>query len=141
MERFHDSLSTLDQTKMLTCWDFPVEITLSERTIKLDEPQHMRNSLKALHEFYAAQGITSVRGEILFIHETNDAEAICASKFQAMTSKGRLYAQWTSSYLLKNSIRGWRLTKGNISNQFKALKLSREDEDVIYQAAELSSIN
>ncbi len=129
MNDFHDGLAHYDYTRILSCWDFPVEITMPERNLTLNTPQEMRSGLRGLHEFYQTQGITKVKADLEFLHETSEDEAICASVFQAIAESGKIKAKWTSSYLLRKSQRGWRITKANISAQLRTFQLSGQDSE------------
>lgn len=135
MEDFHDGLAHYDYTRILSCWDFPAEITMPEQTLKLETPQEMRSGLRALHEFYQAQGITKVKADLEFMHQTGEDEAICASKFRAIAESGKVKAKWTSSYLLRKSQRGWRITKANISAQLRTFQLAGQEAETIEPVA------
>lgn len=129
MDEFHDGLAHYDYTRILSCWDFPAEIRMPDRNITLDTPRDMRCALRAVHEFYAAQGIAKVAAQVELLHETSDEEAICATAFRTIAATGLTTAKWTTSFLLRKSQRGWRITKANVSAQMRAFQFAEADTD------------
>lgn len=141
MDNFHDGLSSYDYTCIMSCWNFPAEVVMSNQKLVIQSPRELRSALRGVHGFYATEGVAKVIGETDLVHQTSDEEALCLSKFRAFDAQGALLAQWNTSYLLLNCPQGWRITKANISEQIATWKFSESAAIDNYATALSSSLS